>query len=130
MFCEQKQTEIITTCKVFERRLMATSDTIEGESTLIILYWIRTVFNDIKEDNFPFDIIQLIIHTFLCKNPIFLSFSSEFKSKNISLSDDNKYAFKTEDRKYRDYVLLDIDPVKSGVHVWRFKVPLFSEKKP
>ena len=49
-----------------------------------------------------------------------LQFHSIFKSKNITLSDNNKCAKKTNGLNI--YVLADDEPAKTGIHVWRVKV--------
>ena len=92
--------------------------------TVIITNWIRLHVNTNTDHEFPVDIIRLIINEYLIK-PLILEFSSKFKSGDaIKLSDDNKCAKGAESNLFRAHVLIDEDPVKSGVHVWRFKVTI------
>ena len=98
--------------------------TVTAKFTAIITSWIRLHIDTNTDHQFPVDIIRLIVNEYLIK-PLILRFSSKFKSGDvIKLSDDNKRAIRVESNLWHAHVLIDDDPVKSGVHVWRFKVKI------
>ena len=57
----------------------------------------------------------------LLEHYLILKFDSNFKSNAVILFDDGKCARK-ENKYGQFYVLPEIEPVKSGEHVWRLKV--------
>ena len=98
---------------------------IKGKFTFVAMYWIRLLLND-GMDQFPQDVIQLIVNIFLYSPVKFLKFSSKYKSTDaIQLTDGNKCATIMESKRHRDHVFIDEEPVRSGIHVWRFKVTAF-----
>ena len=92
----------------------------------IISCWIRLHVDKNTNHDFP-GVIRLIVNQYLIK-PLVMKFSSKFKSGNaIKLSDDNKCATRAEfTNLFRPHVLIDDEPVKSGIHVWRFKVKILT----
>ena len=93
---------------------------IKARFTMIVSYLIRLNVNQDEQEQFPLDIIQLIVNVFLYANAKVLTFSSKFKHESIKLTDDNKCAkggFATT-----PYVIVDCEPVMSGIHVWRVQV--------
>ena len=92
---------------------------LDAENTLIVEYWFR-ICKQSESAICIKDIIQIIIE-FANKLDI-LCFSTEFKSQNIQLLDDNKCAMKSHELGCNVYVLVDDDPAKSGIHVWRLQV--------
>ena len=95
---------------------------IKCKFTMIIINWIRLNFKNSDSNPFPFDIVQLIVNIFLYENIKLLQFNEEFKHPEVELHDDNKRATSTRPKGGCTNVMLDCDPVKSGVHVWRIQV--------
>ena len=89
---------------------------------LIVTNWIRLFYsyNDDKANEFPLDIIKLIINIFLYEKHF--SFHETYKSSNIQLSDD-KLSIKCTKDGY-GYALLDCPVVSTGLVAWRIKVLL------
>ena len=85
--------------------------------------WIRLNSKDKEEHQFPLDIIQLIVDTFLYAKIEILQFNEEFKHKEVLLDDDKRCAtLKTDNSGGSSHVMVDCDPVQSGIHVWRIQV--------
>ena len=97
---------------------------IKTEFTLIITNWIRLHFESDKSNEFPLDIIQLIVNIFLYEEVKFLPFSLTFKAKGVELSTDRQIAKKSKDASPSGnvYILPDITPTQEGICVWRIKV--------
>ena len=94
----------------------------EAKFTSIVTYWIRLHFEDNEKlTQFPLDIIELIVNVFYSAVQ-FLKFSSEFKDRNIVLTNNDKTAGRDYSGPACPQVLVDCEPVKSGIHVWRTKV--------
>ena len=90
--------------------------------TLLIMNWIRNHSNSHQADNFPLDIIQLIVNIFLYEKIEMLEFDEELKHPQVVLHDDKKRATSTRSSGACTSVMINCDPVKSGVHVWRIQV--------
>ena len=88
--------------------------------------WIRFHFESDESNEFPLDIVQLIVNIFLYEKVKFLTFSSKFKSWTVELSEDIQSAKKAEDASPSGnvYILPDCTPVTEGICVWRIKVTL------
>ena len=96
-------------------------DQIKFKFTLIMMNWIRLNTNADEQNQFPLDIVQLIIDTFLYEN--ILQFNEEFSHPEVVLDDNKRLA--TARKRCCDsssYVMIDCDPVKSGIYVWRIQV--------
>ena len=95
--------------------------------TFIITNWVRVHFEGDKSNEFPLDIVQLIVNIFLYEKVKFLSFSPEFKGQGVELSEDRKCAKKSETASSGNiFIAPDCTPVKEGICVWRIKVTLIS----
>eukprot|EP00483_Globobulimina_turgida_P002040 UN02042 len=83
---------------------------------LLLSYWLRTIIKN--------ELISMkdIIQTALAFYPEIevLKFSTTFKDKFLALSDDNKCV--TSNDMCHKYIVVDIAPVKHGVHCWRAKI--------
>ena len=89
---------------------------------MIVLYMLRSNFDEDNDKEFPLDIVQLIVNVFLYSKVTFLKFSTKFKNEAIGLSDDDKCAKCIDKDSSTPYVIVDCDPAKSGIHVWRVRV--------
>ena len=89
---------------------------------MIVVYMLRFNFDDDNDKEFPLDIVQLIVNVFLYSKVKFLKFSTKFKNKAVELSDDDKCAKCWDKNSSTPHVIVECDPVKSGVHVWRVRV--------
>ena len=70
----------------------------------------------------PLDIVTVVFQ-FYFNTFMVLKFSSTFIARgDFILSDDNKCVRRKEPGYARRYVLVDIDPVKTGIHCWRVQV--------
>ena len=97
---------------------------IKARFTLIVMCWIRISFDDDIANEFPLDIVQLLVNIFLHENIRILQWHQEFKSPAIELTDDNKCANRMRGNGHNPYVLVDDDPAKD-IAVWRIKVSIY-----
>ena len=96
---------------------------IKVKFTLVIMNWVRLNSNKDESNQFPLDVIQLIVNVFLYENIKILQFNEELKHEEVSLHDDRTRA--TSQKPTTNgcaHVMVDCEPVISGVHVWRIKV--------
>ena len=96
---------------------------VKAKFTAIVTNWLRFYFsnNDNTSNEFPLDVIQLIVNIFLYQKVKFLAFSSTHKCPGITLSDDNKCAYKPTEHDCDQNVLMDCNPAKT-ITLWRIKV--------
>ena len=101
--------------------LVKDNNDIKFRFTLIIMNWIRLHWND-DSTPFPSEIIQLIVDIFLYEKIQILQFNEEFKHPDVALDDDKRCAKSTNSSFPCSHVMVDCDPVASGLHVWRIQV--------
>ena len=88
--------------------------------TLVLTYWIRINTVKMGINQFPLDILQLIVNVFLDKHDTApLPFHQAFRSSYVQLRDYNKLA---KCSSHACYVLADCPPVINGFSAWRVKV--------
>ena len=99
---------------------------IKAKFTFIITNWARLHFESDESNEFPLDIVQLIVNIFLYEKVKFLTFSSEFRAGGVELSKDKQCAKKSLNAYSGNvYIIPDCDPVKEGLCLWRLKVMLY-----
>ena len=86
------------------------------------MHWVRMYCKD-ESNEFPLDIVQLIVNVFLYQKVKFLTFSSTYNYSTIRLTDNDRCA-QNDNPMWGDegYVLVDCPVVCSGLNVWRVKV--------
>ena len=91
--------------------------------TSIIMNWIRLNTTNDFTNQFPSEIVQLIVNIFLYEKVRILQWNDIYKGTGVVLTDDGKCAMTPVS--CNQYILANCDPIKSGIHVWRIKVESF-----